>query len=276
MNAGNHQLTYFLIQIQFRFVSVVAGNSDNLSTSEYNKRHAELLDGLLNTLTPQYIVGTCTFKADLERDIALRHKTILMAQVGPPGFYETGNPYVFGLHLNSDAYAQPALQALNFYAESQKVPKSHLPVKVIYRTESEFFRSTCIASVNFAKSLGFKNITEVKFEPFGDHDNDGVINSLDDEFLIDVADKVCSPGSEHIDVQPIILTNTSKQDWISLFIMREKSVTKGRMIWLSATQFQFSSRNTLLRAILSIVTLQWNKISLLKKVMKCSGAISWC
>ena len=63
----------------------------------------------------QYIAGTCSFAAAIERDLARNLKRMVLTMVGPPGFYKDGpdgtavNPYVFGIHINSDMYGKPAI-----------------------------------------------------------------------------------------------------------------------------------------------------------------------
>jgi len=130
--------TNLLPQIQFRVVAVVAGNADNLSGAEYDRRHVMILSDMLETLKPQYIVGTCSLKAGIEKQPELDYKTIVFSQVGPPGFYTDDNPYVFGFHLNSDFYPSHTVRKLGFSASSGKGTASQ-PIKVIYRTKSEFF-----------------------------------------------------------------------------------------------------------------------------------------
>eukprot|EP00957_Ditylum_brightwellii_P003821 290209-Ditylum_brightwellii.AAC.1 len=105
--------------LRFRLVSVIGGNPNSIGTSLYSDQHVAVLDSMLETLKPQYIMGTCTSVSSLEKALALKHKTVLMAQVGPPGFYKDNNPYVFGIHVNSDTYPLPALQSLRFHINGE-------------------------------------------------------------------------------------------------------------------------------------------------------------
>mmetsp|Transcript_4208 Transcript_4208/g.6153 ORF Transcript_4208/g.6153 Transcript_4208/m.6153 type:complete len:975 (-) Transcript_4208:117-3041(-) len=182
--------------VQFRLVSIVSGNQVNLDESEYNRRHVMLLNSTLETLKPQYIVGTCSWDAYLEKGPALAYKTIISTQVGPPEFYEDKNPYVFGMHINSDMYPQPAVQELKFFAETLPGGLSDQPMRVIYRNKSGFFNSTCRAAIDLAKSSGLTDVVAFEYDPEGDHDQNGVTNDLDEPFLQSLADQACSPGSE--------------------------------------------------------------------------------
>ena len=113
--------------------------------------------------------------------------------VGPPGFYKDGedgksvNPYVFGIHINSDTYGMPALQQLAFLPNGPET----IPIRVIYRQQSEFFFSTCQAVLDAAEELGFKDIGKVLYEHDADHDGDGDLNQYDEDFLGLLADQIC-------------------------------------------------------------------------------------
>ena len=155
---------------------MVAGNTNNLTWQEYNERHQVVLESLLQTVRPQYIIGTCTQKSMLEPDLARQYATILMAQVGPPSFYKTENPYVFGMHVNSDLYAAPMIQALTLYSNRQPDGPSQQPATVLYSTESEFYNSTCQSAIRAVQAAGFNTVTAIEFNPYQDHDNDGILN----------------------------------------------------------------------------------------------------
>lgn len=127
---------------QFHFVSVVAGNPAALSEQEYNRRHVQILTSMVSYLDAPYIVGSCSFASDIEKLVANEHKAFLMAQVGPPGFYTDNNPYLFGFHINSDLYPIPNVRSLAFLAnkDGRGGPRvSKVPIKVVYRTKSDFF-----------------------------------------------------------------------------------------------------------------------------------------
>ena len=195
--------------VQFRLVSVVVGNSNG----DYDVEHQTILRSMIETLNPQYILGTCTLVAALEREIALEYKLILMAQVGPPLFYADRNPYVFGFHLNSDMYPKPAIQALRFHAEAAfKGGPAEQPLRIVYRTQSDFFRSTCQSVLDYANGFGFTDSISYMFDPFADDDSNGIVNSEDSDFLIQLADSVCPPGSP-VDFSPAIFVCTlTEQD----------------------------------------------------------------
>lgn len=196
--------TNLLPQIQFRVVAVVAGNADNLSGAEYDRRHVMILSDMLETLKPQYIVGTCSFKAGIEKQPALDYKTIVFSQVGPPGFYTDDNPYVFGFHLNSDVYPSHTVRQLVFSVSSGKGTASQ-PIKVIYRTKSEFFFSTCNSAIDEARKSGFTDLDLILYDHEADEDNDGIINEQDMDFLYLIADRACPPGSgENVGFHPAI------------------------------------------------------------------------
>ena len=194
---GFRQDTY----CQFRHVSVVAGNPAALGTEEYNRRHAQLLEDMVTTLNAQYIAGTCSFAAAIERESARRVQRMVLTQVGPPGFYKDDNsgnddnndgtvavnPYVFGIHIDSDTYGIPAIQQLAFLPQGPET----IPVRVIYRKASEFFYSTCQAILNAAEQFGFVNVEKVLYEHDDDHDGDGTINQFDEDFLGLLADQIC-------------------------------------------------------------------------------------
>jgi hypothetical protein len=190
--------------VQFHLVSVIAGNPTALSETEYDERHVQILQSLIASLggVPggvPYIVGTCSFASEIEKDVANENQAILMAQVGPPGFYTSSsnnntNSYVFGIHINSDGYPLPNVQSLTFLTdEDGSTSRRSVPVRVIYRKKSEFFYSTCRSAIDTLRGSGFTNIQEFLYDHADDHDDDGVINQVDEEFLIDLADRACRP-----------------------------------------------------------------------------------
>lgn len=128
--------------VQFHFVSVVAGNPAAMTEEEYNQRHEQILNSMISYLDAPYIVGSCSFASTIEKQIADDNEAFLMAQVGPPGFYTDNHPYVFGFHINSDLYPLPNVQSLSFLIDRNARDggdASEIPIKVIYRTKSEFF-----------------------------------------------------------------------------------------------------------------------------------------
>jgi hypothetical protein len=223
-------------------ISVVAGNHLGLNPADYDKRHKMLLQSLLVTIQPQYIIGTCSQKSSLETDLALQHKTILMAQVGPPSFYRNDNPYVFGFHVNSDLYPLPAVQTLSFYATQQMGGAAKQPVKVLYRTQSEFFKSTCRSAIDALKASGFTNVTEIEFDPFGDHDSDGNPNHSDIDFLNGLADQACPKKSEKADIHPAIFACTLVEQDILLARWRRNGC-RPVALWMTPSVWDWASSN---------------------------------
>jgi hypothetical protein len=182
--------------VQFHFVSVVAGNPAFLSEGEYDRRHDQILRSMITTLEAPYIVGSCSFASAVEKGPADDLKAILLAQVGPPGFYLPYNPYLFGFHICSDTYPLPNVQSLGFLAKEVQGGAPSIPVRVIYRTKSEFFYSTCRSAIDRLRQDGFTDLVEIIYDHAADHDNDGHINQFDDDFLISLADQACPPGSD--------------------------------------------------------------------------------
>ena len=178
---------------QFRHTSVIAGNPAALGTEEYNRRHTQLLEMMVTTLGAQYIAGTCSFASSIEKESARRLKRMVLTMVGPPGFYKDGvdgnsvNPYVFGIHINSDTYGTPAIQQLAFLPKGPET----IPIRVVYRKQSEFFYSTCQSVLDAAQELGFQDIDKVLYEHDADHDGDGEMNQFDEDFLGLLADQIC-------------------------------------------------------------------------------------
>ena len=226
--------------VQFRFVAVVAGSIAN--DVEAGQEHEAILKSMLETLNPQYIMGTCTFVATLEQQIALDYKRILMAQVGPPDFYTTDNPYVFGFHLSSDNYGRPAMQALRFYATSQlKGGLSAQPVRIIYQSEPDFFRSTCQAISKMAQKYGFTDTVEYQFDPSADHDNDTITDLLDVDFQTNLSDSVCPPRSD-TDVFPAIFVCASGNEDVVLRRWRENGCRPVSM-WMTQATLEWATDN---------------------------------
>ncbi|KAG7359051.1 hypothetical protein IV203_015640 [Nitzschia inconspicua] len=182
--------------LQFHFVSVVAGNPNALSQEEYDRRHVQILKSMISDLDAPYIVGTCSFASTIEKEVAEDSQAFLMAQVGPPGFYMDNNPYVFGIHIDSDLYPLPTVQSLTLLSNQERrdgLRALDIPIKIIYRDKSEFFYSTCRSAFVHLKAAGFKNVEEIIFDHSGDHDNDGVANEFDEDFLVGLADQACVP-----------------------------------------------------------------------------------
>ena len=184
--------------VGFRLISVVAGNPVYLGNEAYLALHKQLLNATLEATAGEFrfIIGTCSNYASIEKELAMAHETILTAQVGPPAFYTPSeNPWVFGFHVNSDDYTAASIRKLQFMAKSLPFGMVRQAVRVIYRTSSVFFQSTCASAVRMLQDAGFTDVEQISYDPFADSDNDRIENFRDYDFLLDVADQICPPGS---------------------------------------------------------------------------------
>jgi hypothetical protein len=187
--------------VTFHLVSVVAGNPSAMPEDEYERRHLQILESLIVALEAPYVVGTCSFASAIEKEAANRHAAIVMAQVGPPSFYKDDppHPYVFGIHIDSDTYPLPNAQSLQFWADRMPGGGAAIPVRVIYRTQSEFFYSTCRSAIDTLRKDGFTDLEEFLYDHVADHDDDGEINQHDVDFLNELADQACPPRNGETD-----------------------------------------------------------------------------
>jgi hypothetical protein len=96
---------------------------------------------------------------------------------------------------------------LGFLATDVQGGAPSIPVRVIYRTKSEFFYSTCKSAIDRLTQDGFTDLVEIMYDHAADHDNDGDINQFDDDFLISLADQACPPGSD-TDFHPALFVCT--------------------------------------------------------------------
>uniref|UniRef100_A0A7S4K6M6 G-protein coupled receptors family 3 profile domain-containing protein n=1 Tax=Odontella aurita TaxID=265563 RepID=A0A7S4K6M6_9STRA len=187
--------------VKFRLISIVGGNPNNIGNDAYSAIHEIILNSTMgHVATAHFILGSCSWAAVADKSVALEHQTIVISQVGPPGFYlgvET-NPYVFGIHVNSDTYPLPALSALTFDLAAKSIPTSSQQVRVLYRDRSEFFYSTCQSVIDAAYEKGF-DVTETLYNPDDDEDGNGVVNSQDIPFLDKLADELCPANTKNDD-----------------------------------------------------------------------------
>ncbi|CAB9531508.1 acid type B receptor subunit 1 (Partial), partial [Seminavis robusta] len=225
--------------VKFHLVSVTAGSS---RAAGYEGRHQYILRGLVEELQAPYIVGSCSFVASIEKPVARDLEAILMAQVGPPSFYHpsNSNPFVFGIHINSDTYPLPNVQALDFWA-AQNNPSRDIPVRVIYRQESEFFRSTCQSAIRALQKSGFTNIEIMEFDPTGDDNGDGIENELDAITLGEIADKACPPDHPP-DFHPALFVCTVTEHDV-LFDRWRQNQCRPTSMWLTAATWTWAARN---------------------------------
>ena len=189
------------VNVQFRLVSAVAGNSNALTSQEYAAQHERVLSDLLAAHADgaAYIIGSCSFAAESDKAPALAARRIHLAQIGPPGFYqsETAHAYTFGMHVNSDTYPLAAVRELNLRVvpESESGDPADQPVRVVYRDRSEFFYSTCRSVIDEATGQGF-DVTAIEYNPEADDDGNGVLNFEDVAFLQGLADQACPPPDD--------------------------------------------------------------------------------
>ncbi|KAK1740327.1 GABA-B receptor [Skeletonema marinoi] len=179
--------------IKFRLISIIGGNNNNIGNDAYSAVHEEILDEVFqNVDNVHFMLGSCSFASANDKPMALKHAKIVLSQVGPPGFYMdvANNPYVFGIHVNSDTYSLPALKALQFHLDATGESTKKQPVRVVYRDRSEFFKSTCRSAIDAATLQGF-DVTAIEFNPDGE-EMPGVPNSQNAEFLEGLADQLCS------------------------------------------------------------------------------------
>jgi hypothetical protein len=213
---------------------------------EYNRRHVQILESLVTELNAQYIVGTCSFAASIEKEPARRLQRMVVTMVGPPGFYRDGedgtkvNPYVFGIHINSDNYGRPAVQQLAFLPQGPET----IPIRVIYRKQSEFFFSTCQAIIDTAQEFGFTDVEAVLYEHDSDHDGNGVINQFDESFLGLLADQLCPPVDTDLSTsfRPAIFACTLTEQDILLNKWRENGCQPFAM-WMTPSTWEWALNN---------------------------------
>ncbi|CAB9502425.1 affinity cAMP-specific and IBMX-insensitive 3',5'-cyclic phosphodiesterase [Seminavis robusta] len=227
--------------VKFRLVSVMAGST---MARGYEGRHQYLLRGLVKELEAPFIVGTCSFIASIEKEVAQDVQAILMAQVGPPSFYQpaNSNPFVFGIHINSDTYPLPNVQALDFWAAKNN-PSRDVPVRAIYRLESDFFRSTCQSAIQALQNSGFTNIEALEFHPTKDDNGDGIRNEFDNRTLGQIADNACPRAP---DFHPALFVCTLIEHDILLERWRQNQC-RPTSIWLTAATWQWAHENPDLR-----------------------------
>jgi len=183
--------------VKFRLVSIVAGNLDNIPDDAYKKAHSSLLDSVLEEISnAHYILGSCSGQSSVDKNIALKREKVVISQVGPPGFYKDvkTNPYVFGIHVNSNTYPLPAFQALEFHLKAIGKARSLQAIRVLYRNKSEFFYSTCRSVIDKAKMHEF-DVTEIEYDPFASEDGSDIQNFQNAPFLQGLTDQLCPPST---------------------------------------------------------------------------------
>lgn len=224
--------------VKFRLIEIVAGSRDILGKN-YNNVHEEVFRKALNLYQPDYITGTCSQAASAEKEPAREYETFLFSMVGPPGFYRDENPWLFGIHLNSNEYVSEAVHQLDQLHDEEK--RKNFPINVIHRTESEFFFETCQTAVDRLKDLGFRNVTQFLFEPFGDDDSDNVTNTKDEDFWNAVVDQTCPSGvSADLGFHPsfFLCTADGEHDRTADRLLQNGCLPTS--IWQTATAFKWA------------------------------------
>ena len=241
---GFHRNTY----VQFRLVSVIAGDYVKMGPDAYNQRHQALLRNLIEDLDVHFIIGTCSKLAHNEPEIANNTSTMLLAQVGPPSFYRNSiNPWLFGLHVSSDEYTVDATRRLQFWVDEEQRSPATQPVRIMYRSKSEFFFSTCQAAVQNLKEAGFTDLLDFVYDAGADDDEDGIPNSQDEDFLRPIADHACPPGSalnknySHGFHPAFFFCTVTEQE---IFLQRfQENGCRPSAIWLTATTWPWAPKN---------------------------------
>ena len=232
--------------VGFQLISVIAGNPAFLGNAAYDALHKHLLNTMLEATTGQFrfIIGTCSQKASIEKEFALAHETILIAQVGPPSFYNPSeNPWVFGFHVTSDDYTAASIRKLRFMAETQPGGVARQPVRVIYNTRSEFFFSTCATALRMLEEAGFSDVVSVLYDPFEDDDGDGIENYRDYQTMTKVVDEICPPGSANrTDVPPALYMCTLTEQDLILPRLRENHCLL-TSLWMTPATWGWALQN---------------------------------
>ncbi|CAB9529372.1 acid type B receptor subunit 2 [Seminavis robusta] len=228
--------------LQFRLVIAIAGNSQHMSPETYAKNHECILESMIGSLKPQYIMGSSSFVAKHDKRIAGEYQTIVLSQVGPDVFYtQDSNDYVFGVHIRSETYGIPAFQALKFSVEDRTKQK----IRILHRDRSEFFNSTCLEIYKHALQDGFTDAVAISYNPEGDHDDNGVQNQHDVAFLRALADDMCPPNqtASNDDPQTAIWacvltdleTNTVLDRW-------KENGCRPSSLWLTTASWAYAER----------------------------------
>merc|ERR1719203_127626 len=132
---------------------------------------------------------------------------------------------------------------LNLLAQKDEKQRSTQHITVIYRTKSEFFFSTCQSAINVAKENGFTNVNEILYDHEADHDEDGVKNQFDEDFLFDIADQACQAGSaDNTGFHPAIFMCTLTEQDAILTRLRQ-NVCRPTSIWATPSTWGWADNN---------------------------------
>ena len=149
--------------ITFNLTQYDAGSTGG-TEADYDTLHFNLINQLIYQDGVDLIVGSCSGKATNESYTANDAGKIIMAQVGPNALYEDDNgdpsyPYLFGIHVSSYQYAQPAIRLMNFQGART--------LAVFGRKQSLFFQTTCSYGASYAVSLGMEVVMQVEYQATG-------------------------------------------------------------------------------------------------------------
>jgi len=230
--------------VKFSLISIVAGNPTPSMAEEYQILHERLLRVLLERTGAHYIIGTCTLWAEAEKGPAADYQAMLMAQVGPPGFYlpETSNPYVFGFHIPSVDYPLQNVQELIFLQDKT------IPIRLIYRNQPEFFSSTCESALKRLEDEGFTDIRSLPFDPTLDEDGDGEDNGLDVDYLEMLADLACPQNQSRLENPAIFVCTLTEHDIIIRRLLQ--TGCRPTSLWVTAATWSWADDNPNLRPFL--------------------------
>eukprot|EP00238_Polyblepharides_amylifera_P013055 CAMPEP_0196598576 /NCGR_PEP_ID=MMETSP1081-20130531/94395_1 /TAXON_ID=36882 /ORGANISM="Pyramimonas amylifera, Strain CCMP720" /LENGTH=1848 /DNA_ID=CAMNT_0041924287 /DNA_START=314 /DNA_END=5860 /DNA_ORIENTATION=- len=131
--------------VRFELVSEVLSSE---GTEDYPVQHASTLQSLLGSHDPLFLIGTCSWSAEYEKQVVKESNKILMAQVGPDEYYSDDFPSIFGIHVSNKQYSSNALKMLSF--------EGARTVAIAGREASLFFRTTCESAEQYALEYGME------------------------------------------------------------------------------------------------------------------------
>jgi len=131
--------------VRFELVSEVLSSE---GTEDYPVQHASTLQSLLGSHDPLFLIGTCSWSAEYEKQVVKESNKILMAQVGPDEYYSDDFPSIFGIHVSNKEYSSNALKMLSF--------EGARTVAIAGREASLFFRTTCESAEQYALEYGME------------------------------------------------------------------------------------------------------------------------
>ena len=225
-------------RLQIRLVVGIAGNSQQMDPTDHAQVHGDMLESLILQYNPQYILGSCSFHAALDKPIAGKYERILVSQVGPYSYYQDdSNEYVFGAHIPSETYGLPAYQAFKFSVTNRTRQK----IRIVHRDRSDFFKSTCRAILDRAIQDGFTDSLAVSYNPEEDHNNDGIMNSDDVDFLRAIANETCPAVEANKDVAiwACVMTDTEANTMLDQW---KANGCRLSSLWMTVASWAYASK----------------------------------